>query len=145
MIGDFGMAKETHDKAGTVCGTPQTMAPEILNGGPRLQYDNRADLWSVGNFFYDKFNEKLGVTLHMMLCGQAGPFSTASMPKLKADIERYSGENLRFPPDVNLSEECKALLRSLLQRDPDNRITWYEFFHHKIFPVSFFGLIFSAR
>jgi serine/threonine protein kinase len=52
LIGDFGMAKETHDKTGTVCGTPQTMAPEILGGGARTSYDNRADLWSIGKIYF---------------------------------------------------------------------------------------------
>ncbi len=77
----------------------------------------------------------------MMLCGAQGPFSTDSMPKLKSDIEKYSGKNLRFPHGVDLTDECKTLLRALLQPDPDRRITWYDFFHHPIFPVSFLGLI----
>jgi hypothetical protein len=77
----------------------------------------------------------------MMLCGAQGPFSTDSMPKLKSDIEKYSGENLRFPHGVDLTDECKTLLRALLQPDPDRRITWYDFFHHPIFPVRFLGLI----
>ena len=29
VIGDFGMAKQIEGKTITVCGTPQTMAPEI--------------------------------------------------------------------------------------------------------------------
>jgi hypothetical protein len=77
----------------------------------------------------------------MTLCGAEGPFSTDSMPKLKSDIEKYSGENLRFPHGVDLTDECKTLLRALLQPDPDRRITWYDFFHHPIFPVRFLGLM----
>ena len=73
-----------------------------------------------------------------MLCGLAGPFRVDSMPNLIHDIENVSGDNLKFPAGVDLSDECKDLLRGLLQKDPENRLNWWDFFHHKVFPVILF-------
>jgi serine/threonine-protein kinase ULK/ATG1 len=47
-LADFGFAKETNSEEimmSTYCGTPITMAPEILKGKP---YDKKCDLWSLG-------------------------------------------------------------------------------------------------
>lgn len=52
VIGDFGFAKSGEDVATTKLGSPITMAPELLLGGSRVSYTNKADLWSVGVCFY---------------------------------------------------------------------------------------------
>jgi serine/threonine protein kinase len=52
-LGDFGIARDLVDlnaKILTEVGTPQYMAPEILEG---LSYDARADMWSLGIILYE--------------------------------------------------------------------------------------------
>lgn len=37
-IADFGLAKRSADAMSTVCGTPQYVAPEVIQGTPGLEY-----------------------------------------------------------------------------------------------------------
>lgn len=44
------------------------------------------------------------------------------------------GPNLKFPMKINpISSDVEDLLRKLLQADPNNRISWNEFFCHVVF------------
>jgi len=51
-IADFGFSRllETEDLASTMLGSPLNMAPEVLSGN---DYDNKADIWSIGTVFYE--------------------------------------------------------------------------------------------
>ena len=51
-IGDFGIAKELDSKdhlAKTLVGTPNNMAPEVVQGEP---YNTKSDIWSFGTILY---------------------------------------------------------------------------------------------
>jgi len=50
-VADLGFAKmvEDEDSTNTICGTPLTMAPEILKGA---KYSHKVDVWSFGTIFY---------------------------------------------------------------------------------------------
>lgn len=50
-LADFGFARFLNDgvMAGTLCGSPMYMAPEVIMS---LQYCAKADLWSVGTIIY---------------------------------------------------------------------------------------------
>ena len=52
-IADFGFAKRVSDQEGTKtqCGTPITMAPEVILGKGKM-YRNKVDIWSVGCLFF---------------------------------------------------------------------------------------------
>merc|ERR1712070_228436 len=69
-LADFGHAKTVKDeKSGelTVCGTPETMAPEMVLGNP---YGLKIDVWAIGCVLYELVALKRpfdGVTVHEML------------------------------------------------------------------------------
>lgn len=47
---DFGLSKLTHDATlmKTLCGTPNYIAPELLEPAEGRCYDNKVDIWSLG-------------------------------------------------------------------------------------------------
>jgi serine/threonine-protein kinase ULK/ATG1 len=120
IIGDFGFAKSGSDMAQTKLGSPITMAPELLNAGSVVRYTNKADLWSIGVCFFQCIFGK-------------PPFNAKTLNELKHLVKTKSGEHLVFPSNPPTSEECKQLLRSLIEPDPKKRIEWKDFFKHTLF------------
>ena len=52
-LGDFGISRELESKdakAGTSCGTPLFMPPEVCLGH---KYDFKADVWAMGVILYE--------------------------------------------------------------------------------------------
>jgi len=86
------------------------------------RYDARADLWSTG------------VILHEALYGHA-PFHSRTNDELVAKIT--SDDNIELPPAPELSPACADLLRGLLQRNPQQRMTFEAFFAHEVLPMSY--------
>ena len=118
IIGDFGFAKKG-SLASTKLGTPVTMAYELLNpDNSGKHYDSKADLWSIAVVYYE------------MLFGCL-PFNGKNMKELVKNIEKKANGNLKFPRHV--SNESKDFLNRILVTNPDKRMSWYEFFHHKLF------------
>ena len=76
-LGDFGFAKHFEDNSllQSYCGTPITMAPEILK---REKYNEKCDIWS------------LGIILYQMIFGKApfDPQRGASISDLIALIDK---------------------------------------------------------
>ena len=51
-IADFGFARFLTDSlAGTQCGSPLYMAPEIFENKPK--YGHKADIWGIGTILYE--------------------------------------------------------------------------------------------
>ncbi|RNA33276.1 serine threonine- kinase ULK3 [Brachionus plicatilis] len=113
-LADFGFAQYMKENkvSQTLRGSPLYMAPEILKN---KVYDSKVDLWSVG------------VILHEVIFGYA-PFVSQSFEELKQKI--LSDDQIKIPSHVMLSETCKDLLKRLLQRNPEERIKFEEFFGH---------------
>ncbi|CAL1261944.1 unnamed protein product [Larinioides sclopetarius] len=113
-LGDFGLAQYLHsdDEATSFRGSPLYMAPEILL---KHHYDARVDLWSVGIIMYE------------CLFGQA-PFSSQTFAELAEKIK--SNKEIEIPYGAQVSEKCRELILSLLRRDPNERITFEDFFNH---------------
>ena len=45
----------------------------------------------------------------------------------------FSGDQLPFPAEPQISEACKDLLKKILVYDPSKRISWNEAFNHRLF------------
>lgn len=120
IVGDFGFSKQGVEATTTKLGTPYNMAPEIMFSTGNSCYTSKADLWAIGVAYYN------------MLYG-VQPFQANSMHELQNLVLKYSGANVRFKNDVNVSEESKNLIRGLLEFDHNRRLNWQDFFNHPLF------------
>ncbi|XP_012527854.1 serine/threonine-protein kinase ULK3 [Monomorium pharaonis] len=113
-VGDFGFAQylSNSEHKFTIRGSPLYMAPEMLL---KHKYDARVDLWSVGVIMYE------------CLFGKA-PYSSDSFQELAEKIK--ASRPIEMPKAAHVSTTCKDLLMSLLKHNPDDRITYDEFFAH---------------
>lgn len=106
-IGDFGLAAkvETQDeRKKTICGTPNYIAPEILDG---KGHSYEVDIWSTG------------VILYALLYGRP-PFETSDVKKTYKKIRECQ---YAFNDEVHVSNNAKSLITKLLVLDPAKRLT----------------------
>ncbi|XP_035313543.1 RAC-beta serine/threonine-protein kinase isoform X1 [Cricetulus griseus] len=103
-ITDFGLCKEGISDGATMktfCGTPEYLAPEVLEDN---DYGRAVDWWG------------LGVVMYEMMCGRL-PFYNQDHERL---FELILMEEIRFPR--TLGPEAKSLLAGLLKKDPKQRL-----------------------
>jgi serine/threonine protein kinase len=113
-IADFGFAREidpTH-LMDSYLGSPLYMAPEILL---KKRYSNKTDLWSIGVIFYE------------MLTGK--PIFYDEVKTKEELIAKVTGSDIFYPPYI--SQGAVKLLKGLLTRDSNTRLTWDGFFDHE--------------
>ncbi|XP_017137006.1 serine/threonine-protein kinase unc-51 [Drosophila miranda] len=114
-IADFGFARFLNEgvMAATLCGSPMYMAPEVIMS---LQYDAKADLWSLGTIVYQ------------CLTGKA-PFYAQTPNELKFYYEQNANLAPKIPHGV--SPDLRDLLLCLLRRNAKDRISYENFFVHR--------------
>ncbi|KAK8141093.1 Serine/threonine-protein kinase [Beauveria asiatica] len=125
-LADFGFARvlPSTSLADTLCGSPLYMAPEILR---YERYDAKADLWSVGTVLYE------------MITGRP-PFRARNHVELLRKIEAAE-DVIKFPREVSVTPDLKALVRSLLKRSPVERLSFENFFAHHVVTGEILGLV----
>ncbi|XP_011311966.1 serine/threonine-protein kinase unc-51 [Fopius arisanus] len=113
-IADFGFARFLQDgvMAATLCGSPMYMAPEVIMS---IQYDAKADLWSLGTIVFQ------------CLTGKA-PFQAHTPQALKLFYEKNANLSPKIPPGT--SPELSHLLMGLLRRNARDRMSFEDFFSH---------------
>ena len=105
-IADFGFAKQIDSEdLTTALGTPNYIAPEILNGDP---YDGAVDLWS------------LGVIAYVLLCGYP-PFYAETNVEMFHKIKK-GDYKFDSPYWDTISPEAKDLISKLLVINPAARL-----------------------
>ncbi|XP_078537233.1 ribosomal protein S6 kinase-related protein [Lissotriton helveticus] len=121
-VTDFGLSRQLHygERAYTICGTLQYMAPEVLQGGP---YNHSVDWWSMGVLLY-----ALAV----------GKFPVAPEKDHVAMLESVNQTAYDMP--ANLSSSLALLLKELLCRNPHQRLHHRHQFENHLF---FRGLTFD--
>lgn len=109
--------------AESVVGSPLYMAPELLE---YKSYDAKADLWSVGIILYEMI-----VNDHPFLVvnNRHATNHLALRRNIQLYYEKYG--RLRMPPNVSVSEDCASLIEQLLRPNPQERISFEDFFTAK--------------
>uniref|UniRef100_A0A3Q2YYM2 non-specific serine/threonine protein kinase n=1 Tax=Hippocampus comes TaxID=109280 RepID=A0A3Q2YYM2_HIPCM len=109
VLTDFGLSKEFDqvDRAFSVCGTIEYMAPEIVEGG-ESGHDKAVDWWS------------LGVLMYELLTG-GSPFTVDGDENSHTDIaRRILKKDPPFPKDM--APLAKDIIQRLLTKDPEKRL-----------------------
>ena len=116
LLSDYGVSNQLSSmtkKYRTHAGTQIIMAPEILSG---KEYNNKCDLWSLGVNIFQLYTKK-------------PPYSGAYDNVILNQINKLGQSVLNAITD----EKLKDLLSKLLVKEPENRISWEEYFEHDFF------------
>ncbi|CAH7666162.1 kinase-like domain-containing protein [Phakopsora pachyrhizi] len=117
MIADFGIAKllsSDVEVLTTMCGSPGYAAPEVLNN---IGHGKPVDLWSIG------------VITYTLLCGYS-PFRSENRAELIKETTKAKVE-FHHRYWVNVSDEARHFILSLLKPEPNDRLTAEQALKHK--------------
>ena len=115
-LGDFGLATKLDfdgEKKRTICGTPNYIAPEVLEGKAGHSYE--VDIWS------------LGVIIYTLIIGKP-PFETSDV---KTTYKRIRMNAYSFPEHIIISDAARDLITQILNGDPKMRPTLDEILAHE--------------
>ncbi|XP_061550278.1 serine/threonine-protein kinase PLK3 [Phycodurus eques] len=118
-LGDFGLAAKletVEQRKKTICGTPNYLAPEVLN---RQGHGTESDVWSFGCVMYT------------LMCGNP-PFETLDLKETYKCIKE-----VRYNLPSGLSPAAQKLISSILQKTPSDRLTLDQILNHEFFTKGF--------
>ena len=117
-VGDLGLAtrlESAEEKRKTICGTPNYIAPEVIQGDRATRgHSFEVDVWSMG------------VILFTILVGKP-PYEAKDV---KATYKRILNNEYSFPKTLDISDSAKDLIRAMLQSKPSERPTLKEIAQH---------------
>eukprot|EP00462_Mataza_sp_D1_P019146 CAMPEP_0175139226 /NCGR_PEP_ID=MMETSP0087-20121206/10782_1 /TAXON_ID=136419 /ORGANISM="Unknown Unknown, Strain D1" /LENGTH=729 /DNA_ID=CAMNT_0016422207 /DNA_START=89 /DNA_END=2278 /DNA_ORIENTATION=+ len=119
--GDFGLAarlSHPDERKRTICGTPNYIAPEILDNQNGHSFE--VDIWAMG------------VIMYTMLIGRP-PFETASV---KSTYKKIRANSYVFPSHIQISKAAKELIVRILHSQPELRPTLDDMARHPFFTQS---------
>ena len=94
-----------------LAGTPYYVAPEVIDEN----YGKKADVWSMG------------VVLYFLMSGKL-PFVATNMRDL---FDKIKQKHFQMPKEF--SEDLRDLVKKMLMKDPDQRISALEAMNHPWF------------
>uniref|UniRef100_A0A8C8C5M7 polo kinase n=1 Tax=Oncorhynchus tshawytscha TaxID=74940 RepID=A0A8C8C5M7_ONCTS len=118
-LGDFGLAaklEKVEQRKKTICGTPNYLAPEVLN---RQGHGTESDVWS------------LGCVMYTLMCGNP-PFETLDLKETYKCIKE-----VKYNLPSTLSPAAQKLISGILQKDPSDRLTLDQILNHQFFTKAF--------
>lgn len=121
-IGDFGLATNVAfegERKKTLCGTPNYIAPEILDRTNGHSYP--VDIWSIGCIIYT------------LLCGRP-PFETSN---IESTYRKIKTNDYKFPSHCNISDAARNLIKWTLSAKPEARPTLDEIENHDFMTQGF--------
>jgi serine/threonine protein kinase len=117
-VGDLGLATQLEsadEKRKTICGTPNYIAPEVIQGDRATRgHSFEVDIWSMG------------VIMFTCLVGKP-PYEAKDV---KATYQRIINNEYSFPKNLSICEDAKDLIVSMLQSKPLDRPTLQEISCH---------------
>ena len=120
---DFGcsklFSKKIHKKISGIIGTSLYCSPEVINN----LYDEKCDEWSCG------------VMMYILLTGEA-PFQGETEEEIFEKIKKCE-YNFDLPKFQEVNENCKDLIRKLLEPNINKRIKASEALRHPFFTEEF--------
>ncbi|XP_036206011.1 serine/threonine-protein kinase PLK3 isoform X3 [Myotis myotis] len=114
-MGDFGLAtrlEPPEHRKKTICGTPNYVAPEVLQ---RQGHGPEADVWS------------LGCVMYTLLCGSP-PFETVDLKETYRCIKQ-----VHYTLPASLSLPARQLLAAILRASPQDRPSIDQILRHDFF------------
>ncbi|XP_068197261.1 serine/threonine-protein kinase PLK3 [Antennarius striatus] len=118
-LGDFGLAAKletVEQRKKTICGTPNYLAPEVLN---RQGHGTESDVWS------------LGCVMYTLMCGNP-PFETLDLKETYKCIKE-----VRYHLPSALSPAAQKLISGILQKNPSDRLSLDQIINHEFFGKGF--------
>ncbi|KAL6104536.1 plk3 [Pungitius sinensis] len=118
-LGDFGLAAKLETvelRKKTICGTPNYLAPEVLN---RQGHGTESDVWS------------LGCVMYTLMCGNP-PFETLDLKETYKCIK-----DVRYNLPASLPPAAQKLISGILQKNPSDRLALDQILNHEFFTKGF--------
>ena len=141
-ITDFGLSRilTANDEVNDPCGTPAYIAPEMLQ--KFVPYNKRIDIWALGILMYQmvagtlpfQHTDKIKQSMQSM---RVSKFKIASCSDDEEDplFEAIKNQepNYELQCFTKVSEHCTSLIKRLLVKDPDERISIKDALCHEFF------------